>query len=95
MKLRLATDRNFMVNGEWKRKTAWHRAVYFGTDVDRYLDLSKGQWVTLEGSIEYSQSEGRDGTKRYWTDIIAHKLIAEGHQETDPDDTSDPDRMPF
>src|SRR5690606_11727271 len=56
-------------------KTEWHRVTFFGKlaeIADEYL--RKGSQVYIEGRITYSEVDGDDGTKKYFTDIIADQM---------------------
>ena len=55
--------------------TEWHRITCFnglGQNVAKYC--IKGQLVTVEGRIHYTQWEDQSGTKRYGCEIIADKV---------------------
>jgi single-strand DNA-binding protein len=76
-KFSLATEHRFKKGEEWQSKTDWHRVTAFGKQaefVESYV--GKGHRLYVEGRIEYSTSEGEDGVTRYYTDIIADKIIA-------------------
>lgn len=58
-------------------KTDWHRVTCFGKVaeiVEQYL--KKGDRVYVEGSVEYSESNGK-----YYTDIIASEVVLLGGGE--------------
>lgn len=70
-KLSLATTDGF---GE-RQKTNWHRVTVFGKQAESVAKfLSKGSKVGVVGRLEYSKSEGKDGTMRYFTDVIADNV---------------------
>ena len=69
--LSIATSQNWTdkSSGE-KRKTEWHRVVFFGRSaeiIDQYV--KKGQELYVEGSLSTSKYE-KDGIERYTTNII-------------------------
>lgn len=49
---------------------AWNKLA---TTVKRYVH--KGDRIYIEGRIEYRSFEGKDGKKRYYTNIIAQNLV--------------------
>lgn len=62
-------------DGETLEETQWHRVVFFGKLGEIAGEyLNKGSQVYVEGSIRYSEHEGNDGVKRYYTDIIADEM---------------------
>jgi len=58
---------------EWHRITAWDRTAEL---IEQYV--KKGDRLYIEGSLEYSQTEGDDGKPRYWTDIIVREMVMLG-----------------
>jgi single-strand DNA-binding protein len=69
------TDRN---SGQKNEKTEWHRLTFFGRLVDVVEQwVKKGDRLYAEGRIEYSQTEGDQGTK-YWTDIVVTEMVMLG-----------------
>jgi len=72
-------------NGERKDKTAWHNITIFGKQAEvasRYL--KKGRQVYLEGRLDYGSYVDKQGIKRYTTDIIVHKLVFLGSNDSQP-----------
>ena len=62
-------------NGYTAKDSEFHRVTCFnglGQNVAKYC--TKGQLVTVEGRIHYTQWEDQDGTKRYGCEIIADKV---------------------
>jgi single-stranded DNA-binding protein len=62
-------------NGYTAKDSEFHRVTCFnglGQNVAKYC--TKGQLVTVEGRIHYTQWEDKDGTKRYGCEIIADKV---------------------
>ena len=62
-------------NGYTAKDSEFHRVTCFnglGQNVAKYC--SKGQLVSLEGRIHYTQWEDSDGIKRYGCEIIADKV---------------------
>ena len=62
-------------NGYTAKDSEFHRVTCFnglGQNVAKYC--SKGQLVSLEGRIHYTQWDDQDGNKRYGCEIIADKV---------------------
>jgi single-strand DNA-binding protein len=76
-KFSLATSRTWNDrSGQKQEKTEWHRITAWdklADIVEQYV--GKGHRLYVEGAIEYSQTEGEDGTPRYWTDIVAKEIV--------------------
>lgn len=71
-KFNLATNK---VGKDGKKIASFHRITCFGKLADivgKYC--SKGKQIYLEGELNYSSSENPDGTKKYFTDIIAFEI---------------------
>jgi len=69
----LATDEQWKdKSGEKVQKTEWHNIVTFGKLAEICGNyLAKGLLVYIEGRIRTRSWEGKDGVKRYTTEIIA------------------------
>ena len=70
-------------NGYTAKDSEFQRITCFnglGQNVAKFC--SKGQLVTVEGRIHYTQWEDQDGTKRYGCEIIADKVdfLTKGHR---------------
>ena len=62
-------------DGNQVEKTEWHRVTLFGKLGEIAGEyLAKGRQVYIEGRLTYSESTGDDGTKRYFTDVIADDM---------------------
>ena len=76
----LATSRSWTnkTTGAIEEKTEWHRCQVWGPLVDVVEKwVKKGDRLYVEGSVEYSKTEGQDGTK-YWTNIVVRELVMLG-----------------
>lgn len=63
-------------NGEKQKKVEYHNVVAWrklGTICAQYL--KKGSKVYIEGRLQTREWEGKDGTKRYRTEIVAENMI--------------------
>jgi len=72
----LATDEQWKdKSGEKVQNTDWHNIITFGKLAEVCGNyLSKGQLVYIEGRIRTRAWEGKDGAKRYTTEIIASDM---------------------
>ncbi len=71
----LATDNNKKdKDGNWVNNTDWHSVSAWKLTDYVKTNLVKGATVMVQGRIEYQVSE-KDGTKKYFTKIIADKVI--------------------
>lgn len=75
-KFSLATSRSYKdKNGELKDETEWHNIVAWGKLGEICAQyLAKGRQAYVEGRIQTRSWEGRDGNKRYTTEIIAENV---------------------
>ena len=81
---RIATTRrwNDAESGEWKEATEWHRIVLFGRQAEIFGDrAAKGALIHVEGSLQTRDWTGRDGNKRYTTEIVARLVQVLGKRE--------------
>lgn len=66
------TERYKDRNGEQQENTEWHRIVAWGRLAEICQEyLKKGSLAYFEGPIQTRQWEGKDGQKRYTTEIKA------------------------
>ena len=73
-------------DGKKKEKTEWHKVVAWkrlGEICGEYLH--KGSQVYIEGRIETRNWEGKDGNKRYTTEVVAHTMQMLGGKSSDND----------
>jgi single-strand DNA-binding protein len=68
--------------GQKQEKTEWHNIVAWGKTAEicgQYL--LKGSPAYIEGKLTTQSWEGRDGTKKYKTEVVAHQviLLAQNH----------------
>ncbi|MDX9746000.1 MAG: single-stranded DNA-binding protein [Syntrophales bacterium] len=73
---RMATDESFKNRqGEKVTRTEWHRIVVFGRLAEICGNyLSKGRLVFIEGRLQTSTWDDKDGNKRWTTEIIAANM---------------------
>lgn len=72
---RIAVDRNFKQNNEWKKDTLFVRVVTWESLAKRVSDfMKKGNLVFVEGRLQIQASE-KNGQKNWFTDIVANSVI--------------------
>jgi single-strand DNA-binding protein len=62
-------------DGNWVNETTWHNVVSFNLSDFMKENLKKGKKFYIEGRISKRDYTDKDGVKRYFTDVIAEKLI--------------------
>lgn len=105
-----ATEKWKGKDGDWQESTEWHKITAWGKQAencDKYLN--KGSSVYVEGRLETRSWDGKDGEKKYSTDIVAQKVVflgggqgaTRGHSPSSPSQhnespgTPDDDDIPF
>jgi single-strand DNA-binding protein len=74
---RMATSENRLnrSSGEKTTVTEWHRIVCFGRLAEICGEyLNKGKQVYIEGRLRTRSWEGKDGNRRYTTEIVATQM---------------------
>lgn len=66
-RIRIRHDRSRKVQDEWKKEASFFSVVVFGEDVDRLIELQKGDKIMVFGRLQQNQNE--DGKE--FVDIIA------------------------
>ena len=79
-------------NGYTAKESEFHRVTCFNglaKTVGQYC--SKGQLVSVQGRIHYTQWEDKDGVTRYGTEILADKVdfLSRGNGSSDDNDNTD------
>jgi single-strand DNA-binding protein len=76
-KFSLATNEFYKnQNGETVQDTQWHKVVVFGKKVDiveKYLD--KGSKIAVDGRLNSSSYETKEGDKKYVTEVVVNELL--------------------
>ncbi len=75
-KFSIATSEKFKdKSGELQERTTWHRIVAWGRHAEVANEyLSKGSPVYIEGRIDNSSYEDKDGNKRYTSEVVLQKM---------------------
>ena len=73
--------------GEKKSKTEWHRATAFGKTGEIIKEyFFKGGLILIEGKLQTRSWEGKDGEKKYATEIVVSSFTfcgKNGEKKTD------------
>ena len=68
--------------GDKVEDTQWHNIVAYGKTADIIENfVTKGKEVAIEGKLNTRSYEGKDGEKRYITEIILSELVLLGKKE--------------
>jgi len=69
--------------GEPREKTEWHNVGIWGKRAEALAKiLAKGDRIMVEGKIQHSDYEGRDGSKKYWSEVRARDVYLAGRRPT-------------
>ena len=80
LNLRLATTESYLDRDRVrKERTDWHNVVIWGKRAEGLSKiLRKGSSILVEGSLRTSSFEGRDGQKRWKTEVNARNVLLTG-----------------
>ncbi len=81
LNMRLAVSESYKDSrtGEWKENVQFFNVVLWGKRAEALGKfLTKGAGMFVEGSLRNSSFEGKDGVKRYKTEINARNVILTG-----------------
>jgi len=63
-------------NGEWVDNTQWHNVIAWGPLAERVTkQLDKGFEIIIEGRLVNNVINGKNGEKRYFTDIAMSNFM--------------------
>jgi single-strand DNA-binding protein len=103
-RLSLATSEAYKdKTGQKVEQTEWHNIEFWGPQAD-VIDsyVKKGNMLYVEGKIRTRSYDGKDGQKKYVTDIVGQSLtlMSAAKQEAKPEpvaagDVDDSDDLPF
>jgi single-strand DNA-binding protein len=72
---RIATTDKWERDGQKNESTEWHNIVCWGFTAEAAADqLRKGQLVSVSGKLQTREWEGKDGNKRFTTEIVANNV---------------------
>ncbi|AUX25142.1 single-stranded DNA-binding protein [Sorangium cellulosum] len=77
LNLRMATtEPYFDKNGEKKERTDWHSVTLWNKRAEALASiLRKGSQILVEGRLQTSSYDDREGNKRYKTEVVATNLV--------------------
>lgn len=62
--------------GEWIEDTQWMNLVMWGKEAERFVQSAqKGMEIAVEGKVQNRPFEGKDGVKKYVTDILVETFF--------------------
>ena len=75
-RLSVATsDRRKGADGQWADSTEWHSVVVFGNQAENCAKfLDKGRQVYVEGRLQTSKWQDKEGQDRWKTEVIANQV---------------------
>ncbi|WP_443938247.1 single-stranded DNA-binding protein [Pedobacter sp. MW01-1-1] len=60
--------------GEDVKKTQWVSLVFWNAKAELAAKIKKGSKVTIEGRLQTNSFEGKDGVRRYTTEIVVNDV---------------------
>lgn len=80
LNLRLATTETFIDrNKERKERTDWHNVTLWGKRAEGLSRfLTRGSQILVEGRLQTSKYQDRDGNDRYKTEVVALNIVLTG-----------------
>ncbi len=96
LNIRLATTETYFDREKQKKEqTTWHTVVVWGRRAESLSKiLVKGSQIHVEGSIRNSSYDGRDGQKKYKSEISARNIILCGRRPDADGDEAPPAAAP-
>lgn len=74
--LSLATNERRKVSEKWEDFAEWHNVVFFGRAAEIVREyVRKGSKILIEGRLRTRSWDGKDGVRRYKTEIVAQDLV--------------------
>jgi single-strand DNA-binding protein len=91
------TEKRKNLNGTYTEETTWHNLVVWGKPVDTIEKyVNKGDRLSIEGKLNNRTYEGKDGTKKYYTEIIVNDFLLAGTTKGKAVEvSSENDTLPF
>ena len=80
LSMRLATTESYMDKDKVRReRTDWHTVVVWNKRGEAlHKILSKGSSLFIEGRLQTSSYDDKDGNKRYKTEVVANNVVLAG-----------------
>src|SRR5580698_1906582 len=88
LNIRLATTESYLDKDKVRRdRTDWHTVIVWGKRGEALAKiLAKGSSLFVEGRIQTSSYDDREGIKRYKTEIVAQNVLLTGRGRGAPSD---------
>lgn len=88
LNIRLATTESYLDKDKVRRdRTDWHSIVVWGKRGEGLAKvLKKGSTIFVEGRLQTSSYDDKDGNKRYKTEVVANSVILGGRGKGQGDD---------
>lgn len=82
LNIRLATTESYLDrNKERQEKTEWHSVTLWGNRAEALSQiLRKGSQIFVEGRLQTSKYQDREGNDRYKTEVVALNVILTGRK---------------
>lgn len=83
LNLRMATSRTYLTSDKKRQEeTEWHNVVVWGKRAEGLGKvLGKGHRILVEGRLQTTSYEDREGVKRYRTQVVAEDVLLQGRPE--------------
>jgi single-strand DNA-binding protein len=91
---RIATNRRYQQDSEWKEQTEFHNVVIWGQRAESFVQRArKGTRLFVEGRLSTRSWEDENGKTHYNTEIVTARLILidryeKGENQSSPSDIS-------
>jgi single-strand DNA-binding protein len=106
VQLSLATSDGYKKDGEWVDKTEWHKCVFaIPTLAERAANISKGDKIYVEGSINTNSWTNKEGEKKEFKEIscVSFKTFSKNKSTEAPNEApqvaiksaTEPEDLPF
>lgn len=84
VRMSLATNESYTnISGERMNETHWHNLIAWGALAERIAaSMHKGDAVQVEGSLRHSTYEGKDGQRRYATQVLIQECKSRQFSES-------------
>jgi single-strand DNA-binding protein len=96
--LNVATSRKWREKtGDMKEETEWHRVVVWGKSAEYAVKyLAKGSKVYVEGRLQTTKWQDKNGNDRFTTEVVAETIQGfGGKSDSKPQQSNNEDPLPF
>jgi len=79
LNFRIACTERYFHDQQWKERTEWVNVVVWGKRGEALAKiLTRGSSVFIEGRLQTSSYDDREGVKRYKTEVVAENVVLTG-----------------